>query len=188
LLTLIAFVVAVVMFIRWFRHAYANLPALGATNLRFQTWWTIGSWFIPIINLFRPKQIANDIWRASDPNWRLDQEPHWEGAHVPALFQWWWGFYLVGTWLENISFRAELAANDLAGYRNAAAVTMAVNAFEASSSSPQTTRSLWRLINCAMPKRTTAWSSTNNTRLRVSLAGGGGCRCLDGVCFGGAMS
>jgi hypothetical protein len=131
LFTLIAFVVAVVMFIRWFRRAYANLPALGATNLRFQTWWTIGSWFIPIVNLFRPKQIANDIWRASDPDRRPDQEPHWEGAHVPSLFQWWWGFYLVGTWLENVSFRAELAANDLDGYKNAAAITMAVNAFEA---------------------------------------------------------
>jgi hypothetical protein len=131
LLTVIAFVVAAVMFIRWFRRAYANLPALGTTNLRFQTWWTIGSWFIPIVNLFRPKQIANDIWRGSDPEERLDQEPSWQGADVPALFQWWWGFYLVSTWMENVSFRVELAANDLDGYRNAAAVTMAVNAFEA---------------------------------------------------------
>lgn len=131
LLTLIAFVVAVVMFIRWFRRAYANLPALGAGNLRFATWWTIGAWFIPIVNLFRPKQIANDIWRGSDPERQRDQEPSWEGGHVPALFQWWWAFFLVSTWLENASFRAELAANDLDGYRNAAAVTIAVNAVEA---------------------------------------------------------
>lgn len=131
LLTLIAFVVAVVMFIRWFRRAYSNLPALGATNLRFPTWWTIGGWFIPIVNLFRPKQIANDIWRGSDPERRPDETPRWEGAAVPDLFQWWWGLYLFSTWLENASFRVELAANDLDGYRNAAAVAMAVNAFEA---------------------------------------------------------
>jgi Domain of unknown function (DUF4328) len=131
LLTLIALVVAVVMFIRWFRRAYSNLPALGATNLRFQTWWTIGAWFIPIVNLFRPKQIANDIWRGSDPERRPDEAPRWEGAVVPDLFQWWWAFYLFSAWLENASFRVELAANDLDGYRNAAAVTMAVNAFEA---------------------------------------------------------
>lgn len=130
LLTLIAFVVAVVMFIRWFRHAYSNLPALGATNLRYPTWWTIGGWFIPIWGLFRPKQIANDIWRGSDPERRPDETPHWEGTAVPALFQWWWAFYLFSTWLENASFRVELAADDLEGYRNAAAVTMAVNAFE----------------------------------------------------------
>ena len=130
LLTLIAFVVAVVMFIRWFRRAYTNLPALGATNLRYESWWTIGSWFIPIVNLFRPKQIANDIWRGSDPSRRPDEQPNWEGAHVPALFQWWWAFYLIGTWMDNISFRAELAADDLDGYKRAAAVTMVVGAVE----------------------------------------------------------
>lgn len=131
LLTLIAFVVAVVTFIRWFRHAYSNLRTLGATNLRFPTAWTIAGWFVPIWNLFRPKQIANDIWRGSDPDRRRDEEAYWEGAEVPALFQWWWGFYLVSTWLENVSFRVELAANDLDGYRNAAAVTMVVSAVEA---------------------------------------------------------
>jgi eukaryotic-like serine/threonine-protein kinase len=130
LLTLIAYIVAVVMFIRWFRRAYANLPALGAENLRFAKWWTIGAWFIPIVNLFRPKQIANDIWRGSDPEAQREHEPSWDGGHVPALFQWWWGFFLVSTWLGNISFRVELAADDLEGYRNAAAVTIAVNAVE----------------------------------------------------------
>jgi hypothetical protein len=131
LLTLLAFVVAAVLFIRWFRRAYANLTALGAEKLRFATWWTIGSWFIPIANLFRPKQIANDIWRGSDPERPRDQEQAWEGGHVPALFQWWWGFFLVSTWLENASFRVELAADDLEGYKNAAAVAIAVNAVEA---------------------------------------------------------
>jgi ABC-type Fe3+ transport system permease subunit len=131
LLTVIAFLVAVVLFIRWFRRAYSNLPALGARDLRLAKWWTIGGWFIPIANLFIPKQIANDVWRASDPNERPDQESSWKGADVPDLFQWWWGFYLLSTWLENVSFRAELAANDLDGYKNAAAVSMVVNAVEA---------------------------------------------------------
>ena len=67
-LTLIATVVTIVLFIRWFRRAYRNLPALGAEPLRFKSWWTIGGWFIPIANLFRPKEMANDIWRASDPD------------------------------------------------------------------------------------------------------------------------
>ena len=130
LLTLIGFIVAAVMFIRWFHRAYSNLPALGATNLRFPTWWAIGSWFIPIWNLFRPKQLANDIWRGSNPERPGNEYPRWEGAAVPALFQWWWAFFLFSTWLENASFRVELAASDLDGYKKAAAVTMAVNAFE----------------------------------------------------------
>lgn len=127
----IVFIFAVVMFIRWFKRAYANLQALGLPELRFRVGWAIWGWFVPFLNLWRPKQIANDIWRASDPEKPRDQDPLWRGADVPALFQWWWAFYLISTWLENISFRVELNANDLQGYKNAAAATMAVNAFEA---------------------------------------------------------
>ena len=47
-LTLLATLVTIVFFIRWFRRAYLNLPALGAASLRFKSWWTIGGWFIPI--------------------------------------------------------------------------------------------------------------------------------------------
>jgi len=64
LLTFIAYLSAIVFFISWFRRAYRNLPVLGATGLRYRSGWTIGSWFIPIVGLILPKQIANDIWRA----------------------------------------------------------------------------------------------------------------------------
>jgi hypothetical protein len=116
-----------VFFIRWFRRAYRNLPALGATGLRYRSGWTIGSWFIPIVGLILPKQIANDIWRASDPEERPDQGTLWQGDDVPALYQWWWGFFVVGSLLGNAAFRADLAADDLDGYRRAAAVTIASN-------------------------------------------------------------
>ena len=124
LLGLVAFVCAVVFFIRWFRRAYLNLPALGASKLRYKTWWTIGGWFIPIMGLFRPKQIANDIWRASGPEGPAPGDPYdWRGR-VPSLFQWWWGLFLVGTWLENIAFRADANANDLEAYSNVAVLDM----------------------------------------------------------------
>jgi hypothetical protein len=125
LLEVAAYVFAVVFFIRWFHRAYRNLPALRATRLRYRTWWTIGGWFIPIVGLFRPKQIANDIWRGSDPDGPPAGDPYdWRRAHVPPLFQWWWAFYIVGTWLENIAFRADVNANDLDAYGNVAVLNM----------------------------------------------------------------
>ena len=76
------------VFIRWFRRAYRNLAPLGAERTRFKSWWTIAGWFIPIWNVFRPKQLLNDIWRGSDPSlpprtdaWRDGGRP---GA-LPAL-------------------------------------------------------------------------------------------------------
>jgi eukaryotic-like serine/threonine-protein kinase len=127
LLTFVAYPFAIVFFISWFRRAYRNLPALGATGLRYRSGWTIGSWFIPIVGLILPKQIANDIWRASDPDERLDQGTLWQGEEVPALYQWWWGFFVVGSFLGNAAFRADLAADDIDGYRRAAVVTIASN-------------------------------------------------------------
>jgi hypothetical protein len=125
LLTFVAYLFAIVFFITWFRRAYRNLPALGATGLRYRSGWTIGSWFIPIVGLILPKRLANDVWRASDPDERPDQGTLWQGDEVPALYQWWWGFFVAGSLLGNAAFRADLAADDIDGYRRAAAVTIA---------------------------------------------------------------
>jgi hypothetical protein len=130
-ISFLALIFTVVVFIRWFRRAYLNLPALGAHPLRFKSWWTIGGWFIPIANLFRPKEMANDIWRASEPGAPSQQGVRWYGGRVPALFQWWWAFFLIGNWLDNIGLRVDLAADDIDAYRRAAAVTMFTDSIDA---------------------------------------------------------
>jgi hypothetical protein len=79
-----AFILTSIVFLVFFHRAYSNLALLGPNEQRWTTGWAVGSWFIPILNLFRPKQIANDIWRGSD------------GSSVPALFHWWWAFWLLG--------------------------------------------------------------------------------------------
>ena len=91
----IAIVVAYVVlgiftFIPWFHRAYSNLPKLGVAHLRYGTGWAIGAWFIPIFNLFRPKQIANDIDRASAPD-ALVTTNVWHRRAPAALLHWWWG-------------------------------------------------------------------------------------------------
>jgi hypothetical protein len=125
LLHLLAFVVAAVLFIRWFGRAYRNLPALGVLTLRFRPGWTIWGWFVPVLGLWRPKQIANDIWRGSDPDAPPYQE--WHEKPVPALFQWWWGVFIVSNILDNVAFRADLRADDISAYREAARAFLAAD-------------------------------------------------------------
>src|SRR5215207_5646007 len=67
------FLVTAGLWLGWFRRAYRNLPALGARRLRYRPWWAVGAWLLPVFSLFRPKQVLNDIWRASDPNLPLDR-------------------------------------------------------------------------------------------------------------------
>ena len=64
----IVYLLTVVVFLRWFSKAYKNLVPLGAVGLRYRPGWAIGAWFVPFLLWWRPKQIANDIWRASDPD------------------------------------------------------------------------------------------------------------------------
>jgi hypothetical protein len=131
LITLAALIVTIVFFVRWFRRAYLNLPALGAEPLRFKSWWAIGGWFIPIANLFRPKEIANDIWRASEPDAPPQQGLSWHGTDVPTLFFWWWAFFLVGNWLDNIALRVDVSADDIDSYKRAASVSMVTDVVDA---------------------------------------------------------
>ena len=64
LIMIVIYLIGAVIFLFWLRRAYGNLDALHARR-RYGKGWSIGAWFVPILNLFRPKQIANDIWRGS---------------------------------------------------------------------------------------------------------------------------
>jgi len=64
---LAVFALTALAFVVWFYRAYENLRPLGVENLRWGSGWAIGGWFVPLLNLVRPKSLANDIWRGSDP-------------------------------------------------------------------------------------------------------------------------
>lgn len=100
------YVTCMVAFLVWYGRAYRNLARLGARNLRWGNGWAIAYWFIPIANLFRPKQVVNDIWRASDPN--LPGPTGWTDWPVPALIHWWWAFWLLSSFADRIFFRRSL--------------------------------------------------------------------------------
>jgi Protein kinase domain/Domain of unknown function (DUF4328) len=91
----IVLLVTAVLFLWWFRRAYRNLAALGARGLRFAGGWAIGAWLVPILSLVRPKQLLNDIWRASDPDLPLDNDGSWRRKPVPSVLTWWWLAFLA---------------------------------------------------------------------------------------------
>ena len=83
----------------WARRLYGNLRPLGIRELRFSEGWALGTSLVPVINLFRPKQIVNDIWRAGGP----EPQPAdaWDGRPVSNLLSWWWFFWVV-LWLPTL--------------------------------------------------------------------------------------
>ena len=107
------FLVAAGLWLAWFRRAYLNLPALGARRLRYRPWWAVGAWLLPVFSLFRPKQVLNDIWRASDPDLPLDQPDAWRKRPVPELLGRWWLVFLASILVRSITTEAVHAAADL---------------------------------------------------------------------------
>ena len=98
LLQLVVLITAVLLFLRWFYRAYVDLPHLGATR-RFGARWAIGAWFVPLLNIWRPKQIADDIWRGTDPGAEPVGTGSW-GWRSSWLINAWWILWIAVTVLE----------------------------------------------------------------------------------------
>jgi hypothetical protein len=89
----VLFVAGIVVYISWSRRAYGNLPALAVGDLRFHERWTVAGWLVPGFSLFRPKQVIDDLYRASHPlappfssSWRLSPVTIWSTVWWTALW------------------------------------------------------------------------------------------------------
>src|ERR671914_512028 len=92
-----------VFFIRWLRLAYRNADVVAPGVRRYKHGWAIGAWFVPFLNLWRPKQIVNDVWRAGDPA----GAPH--AAPLPAWLNLWWAGWVITNVLAQVAGRLALS-------------------------------------------------------------------------------
>ena len=89
----------VVVFLCWLHRAHRNASQLGSDELRCSSRMAIGIWFVPILNLWRPKHVLDDVWRGSDP----------DGSQSSDLILLWWGLFLVSGIIANIASRMSMA-------------------------------------------------------------------------------
>jgi hypothetical protein len=102
LLNLLVGVAVVIVWSFWFQRTRLNAESFAPGRIRHASGLAAGSWFIPVVNLYMPKQISNDIWTAT-----TGQST---GAKRWLLHTWWW-FWLVylvtylndsiSSWYEN---------------------------------------------------------------------------------------
>ena len=65
LIYLTTFVISAVMFIKWFRRAYANIRIF-FPNLSYGDTWTVWTWFVPVVNLYVPYKIMRELHEKTD--------------------------------------------------------------------------------------------------------------------------
>ena len=105
LTTIAVYIATVVVFLMWLYRVSNNVAAFGATT-QHSSGWAVGSFFVPIMNLFVPYQAVRDIWKKSEPN-ATDAFSY--GVSPPGFFPAWWGFWIVSNISSNAYFRMTLA-------------------------------------------------------------------------------
>jgi uncharacterized protein DUF4328 len=83
-----------IVFVIWFHRSRVNAEVFEPGGQRMSRGWAAGGWFVPVINFWFPKQIANDIWRSSTP---------WGANPGRGLLNAWWVLWLITSVVTGIS-------------------------------------------------------------------------------------
>jgi hypothetical protein len=129
IVVLVNFVAAAVVFLVWLYGAYKNLRPLGA-NPDTTPGWVVGYFFIPILNLFRPFQVFQEIWRESDPETVTaagvrPMHAFVAGSSKSLLVVVWWGLWLLSNIVAWIAYNWDSKAQILNDYIIASWISMA---------------------------------------------------------------
>jgi hypothetical protein len=99
------YLATVVVFLMWLYRVSNNVAAFGKQTQN-SSGWAVGSFFVPIINLFVPYVSVKDIWSKSEPT-GADATVY--SYSPPGFFPAWWGFWLASNITSNIYFRMTMA-------------------------------------------------------------------------------
>ncbi len=108
---MIAYIISGIAFIMWFRRAYFNLHQK-VLALSFSEGWAAGSWFVPIINLYRPFQIMKELYLETHKillNKGLIKK---ESLSIKPLGLW-WTFWIISGILGQFIFRYSMKAETI---------------------------------------------------------------------------
>lgn len=108
LLDVLVLLISTIFVGMWIHRAHKNLYAIDLPNLEYSPGMSVGWFFIPIANLFKPFQAMRELWNASH-----GAVGRYDDA-APGLFWVWWLSYVfsgVGS-----GFSEDYSPLDLVGY------------------------------------------------------------------------
>lgn len=95
-----------IVFLKWFYRASANAHVYSARDMTYSAGWSVGWFFVPIMNLFRPYQAMKETWKVSAA--LPDQSPR--AVSVPSIVSWWWTLWIISSISARFSFRLNMEA------------------------------------------------------------------------------
>lgn len=95
---LIVYTSSVIFFLKWFRRSYGNLHRLEFLKVKYQEKMTLWAWIMPLICLWRPCNIMNEIdFKTQMAILKLN--PNFGVKRNQFLIQSWWVLYIVSNFL-----------------------------------------------------------------------------------------
>ncbi|WP_405830226.1 DUF4328 domain-containing protein [Streptomyces sp. NBC_01176] len=114
-----ALLATVVVFLVWFHRARINAEVFDPFGHGKSRAWTFWGWFVPVLNLWRPRRIMLDIWDASAP----------QGVRVShGLVNVWWALWLIALAADRASMTEHRHAGTPLEIQHAAGQTMFADA------------------------------------------------------------
>jgi len=113
---LLVYFVSGIVFIQWFRRAYYNLH-FRVKRCDFSEGWAAGCWFVPIVNLFRPVAIMDELWKKTNKLIK-EKDSHYIVKSGSFIMVSWWALWIisgfVGRYVARSAFKGE-TLEDLIG-------------------------------------------------------------------------
>jgi hypothetical protein len=107
ILQLLVFAVSGVLILRWIYISNYNAHQLSNSRMKFTPGWSIGWYFIPIFNLWKPYQAMKEIWKISA------NPTNWKKQSAPSMLRWWWFFWIADGFFSKLSFQFEMRASEI---------------------------------------------------------------------------
>ncbi|MDF1698106.1 MAG: DUF4328 domain-containing protein [Saprospiraceae bacterium] len=106
----ILYIGSIIVFLNWFRRAYANLHRSGTKGIEHKESMALWSWFIPIIVFFRPVQIMNEIWTKTQSRIQYFDTSYVVKSGGLIIGIWWFLFItsnFVGRYVWHTAFKTD---------------------------------------------------------------------------------
>jgi hypothetical protein len=118
ILYLVAFVITGIAFLKWIHRSNSNCHGFGAQGMEFTPGWSIGYYFIPFLNLYKPYRAMKEIWKVST------NPTNWQNEKDSPLLGWWWALWLISGFLGQASFRMSIGADTISSLQASTTVSI----------------------------------------------------------------
>jgi hypothetical protein len=106
LVQIVLFIILGITFLRWIHRTNRNLGALSGQRMRFTPGWSVGWYFIPIANLFKPYQAMKEIWEVS----------HKYQSASSSTLGLWWTLWIISSFVDEFALKSFMGAESATEY------------------------------------------------------------------------